>query len=270
MLEIFQQHNITTFLVRFEKNYLGGDIFLPDYVMKEWQWVEYNGGEIYSHLTLGTKIPKEVKNIFPSLYKYMRDKYITEQLFPQYCIKSIICHNYWEIQENFQRIKTKFKVLKPYNESQGKGIIISQNIPHKTQLKERFYPYLLQEFFDTSKWFWGYRWYHDFRIIMLDGEIIAKILRQPKSWKLIANVAQDGVLRDMEQEEIPEEIEKIIFEVEAYFAKKQEHRYYSVDFWVNEKGTIKIFEMNSYPWLWTSKTAKCVWEYIINNILKIW
>jgi hypothetical protein len=220
MVEVFLQNNVNIFLVRFMSAYIWKEEFIPNYIYKSGEWDNYSWPSIYSHLTIGLKIPKEVKNIFPNLHEYMRDKSITERLFPEYCIRSIECWDYEERKNHFYRIPTTQKVLKPYNSSQWKWIIIGKNLPSKNLLVDEFYPYLLQEFLDTSKWFWKYTWYHDFRIIILSWEIIAKILRQPKKWNLIANVAQEWVLIDLEKENIPKKISNIVKEIDVFFAKK--------------------------------------------------
>ena len=255
------------YLVRHTKNHIKENVFIPEYIFKNWAWESVKIEKIHAHLCLGYKIPKTVTNIFPSLNKHMRDKRVVEKIFPKYSIISIECQNYDDIIKNFSRIQTTYKVLKPYNGSQWKWVFITENIPQKNEFDVSFFPYLLQEFIDTSQWFWWYTWYYDLRIILISGKIVWKILRQPKEWKYIANVAQEWILRDLEDIPLPAQIQKIISEVDDYFEKISQHRYYSIDFWIDTIWVVKIFEMNSYPGLGIPRVAKALWKYIMKHMI---
>ena len=267
LIEELISDNTEIYLVRHEENHIEENYFIPEYIFENWDWIHIKAEKIYAHLCLGYKISKTVTNIFPSLNEYMRDKRVTEELFPQYSIASIECQDYNDIVRNFSRVQTTHKVLKPYNGSQWKWVFITESIPQKNEFDSSLFPYLLQEFIDTSDWFWWHNWYYDLRIIILSWRIIWKILRQPKKWKHIANVAQEWILIDLESYELPTKIEKIIDEVDRYFQKISKHRYYSIDFWIDKSWVVKIFEMNSYPGLGIPRVAKELWKYIMKNMI---
>lgn len=97
-------------------------------------------------------------------------------LLPEYSFHSQLCENYSEIEEKFFRISSHIKVLKPVYGSKGNGILFCENIP-KMQEIDGQYPYLIQDFFDTSDGFFGYTGIHDFRTIILNGKITGSFLR---------------------------------------------------------------------------------------------
>jgi len=91
-----------------------------------------------------------VNRVFNSLKSLTIDKTMIEDIFPQYTLKSIICKNYQDIQKHFSKSITELKVLKPQNGTRSKGIFIEKNIPNEAYFEKDYFPYLLQDFFDTS------------------------------------------------------------------------------------------------------------------------
>lgn len=214
-------------------------------------------------------IPNDVTKIFNTIREITQDKTVLERIFPKYVIQSIICNNYEDIKQNFDSISTDLKVLKPIKWTRSKWIFIQDFLPSKNEIASDFYPYLLQEFLDTSRGFYGYPWIHDFRVILLWWKIIWKFLRQPEAWKYTANSFRRWWLIDLNNWEIPWEIQNIIDEIEVYCATEYKHRYYSIDFWIWKSWEIKIFEMNSAPWLTNDTIARNLWEYMYENFLKV-
>lgn len=101
-------------------------------------------------MVLGFPIPQGVTKPFPSLRDITLDKTHIEALFPKYTLHSHICEDYHEIQASFENISTHLKVLKPLCGTRGRGIFIGEILPQKHIFPENYYPYILQEFFDTS------------------------------------------------------------------------------------------------------------------------
>lgn len=268
LLDVLPSH-INIYIARGINSHIWDNTFQPQFIRNSKIWSPYTWSLIHADLVIGFNLPKSVTKIFNTIREITQDKTILEKLFPKYVIPSLVCNNYDEIKNYFNTIPTKLKVLKPVKWTRSRWIFIQENIPNKDDIVVENYPYLLQEFFDTSWGFYGYLWIHDFRVIMLWWRVIWKFLRQPEIGKYTANSFRKWWLIDLLDWKIPEEIQKIIDEIENYCSKRFLHRYYSIDFWVWKNWEIKIFEMNSAPGLTNKHIAKSLWEYISKNILKV-
>lgn len=267
LLDCFPK-SVEIYMARWIQSYIGDNTFIPQYQKKAGIWVE-NTKPREAHLILWFQIPKSVTRIFNTMSSFTLDKTRFEKIFPQYAIPSVVCESYEEMQENFWNISSILKVLKPQFGTRSKGIFIQEKIPKFQDIWEDNYPYLLQEFHDTSQWFYSFPGLHDFRVVMLNGEIIWKFLRQPEIGKYTANSFKKWNFIDLETWELPDEIRKIINGIEAYCTPRFQHRYYSIDMGQWKNGEVKVFEVNSAPWLTNKKIAEKLWHYIIKNILKI-
>jgi len=261
--------NVNIYIARSETSHIQWNIFQPQYIREKGLWTPYTWDNIEADLVIGFNIPKAVTRIFNTVREITHDKTYFENIFPDYSIQSVVCYTYEDIEKAFKNIQTSLKVLKPLKWTRSKWIFIQEDIPKKQDIETSYYPYLLQEFFDTSWWFYEYSWIHDFRIIMLWWNIIWKFLRQPEVWKYTANSFRKWNLIDLTDWELPDEIQKIVSKIESYCIKRFEHRYYSIDFGIWKNGNIKVFEMNSAPGLTTDYIAHKLWSYIAKNILKV-
>lgn len=261
--------SVNIYIVRSEKFHTWWNMFRPQFKRENKLWIPYEWDIVEADLVIGFNIPKKVTRIFDTIREISHDKTILESLFPEYTLPSIRCENYEDIEKNFHSIQTQLKVLKPIKWTRSKGIFIWENIPQKEEIWEEYFPYILQEFFDTSGGFYDFPWLHDFRVVMLDGQIIWKFLRQPESGKYTANSFRRWWFINLKDWEIPKELQKIIFEIETYCEKRFTHRYYSIDFgmWTNQE--LKIFEINSAPGLTNDALAATLGSYIAKNILKV-
>lgn len=262
--------NVQFYLVKNETTYLWNDIFIPDYIRVWTDWEQYTWGEIYAHLILWPNKWQQFQNIYHNPIKdFCRDKRKIEAIFSEYTLTSYTCENYDEIQQNWRNIAWETKVLKPVFGSQWTWVIIWNALPHAEEITES-YPYMLQEFIDTSRGFYRHTWIHDFRTILLNGKITWSFLRIAQEWVMTANVNTGASIIDYDIWNIPPEIEKVIWEVDAYLQPLYPERYYSIDIWVWKNWEIKIFELNSSPMLSTPSIRKWLAQHIIKNILKIW
>lgn len=267
LLECFPT-NVDIYMARWIHSYREGNIFIPQYQRKSGTWI-HNIHPREAQLVLGFQIPHWVTRIFNTMRSFTLDKTHFEKIFPQYALPSIVCSSYHEIHENFWNIPSAYKVLKPQFWTRSKGIFIQSQLPYTEDFLLENYPYLLQEFHDTSAWFYDTPGLHDFRVVLLNGEIIWKFLRQPEVGKYTANSFRKWNFIDLETWQIPREIQNIIDEIEAYCRPRFPHRYYSIDMGQWKNGVIKVFEVNSAPGLTNAKISQKLWEYITKNILKI-
>ncbi len=113
---------------------------------------------------------------------------------------------------------------------------------------KREYPVIVQEFLDSASGIPGvYNGIHDYRVMVMNGEVIGSFLRTPPPGELKTNVAQGGIIRPVENKDIPKSIFPIVEEVDAAFAHCGE-RFYGIDLAFTEQGP-KIIELNSRPGL---------------------
>ena len=85
---------------------------------------------------------------------------------------------------------------------------MSDTLPDKDELIWE-YPYLLQDFIDTSNRFEWYTWIHDFRVIILNGKITGSFLRVAPKWIMTTNVATWAEIIDFKWD-IPHIAQKLI------------------------------------------------------------
>jgi hypothetical protein len=260
--------NTQFYLSTFENQYKWNETFSPKYKRNNNNWEETNE-TIYADLILWFTGRINAQNIYHNpIRELCINKTHIEKIFPQYTFSSQVCENYSDIVTYFDTIPSEIKVLKPYNWSQAIGIHITRKLPEKSEILWD-YPYLLQEFIDTSHGFGEYPWIHDFRTIIINGEITGSFLRIAPKWVMTANVATWAEIVDFWIWNIPPNIEKIIQEIDTYCSEKYPQRYYSIDIGVWNNWEIKIFELNSSPMLSTSSIRKWLAQHIIKNILKI-
>ena len=257
------------YLVKNPKNHLWANIFTPDFKRVNWKWVLCNE-EVYIDLVLGPNKNRTFTNIFPNPIKdFCRDKNLFHKAFPEFTINSILCKNYQDIQKSFESIRTKIKVLKPSNGSQGRGIIFSESLPDERDIEKEYFPYLLQDFFDTSHGCMWHKGIHDFRTIIIDGKVSGSFLRIAKPGIYTANVDAGAEIIDFWVWSIPPTIQRVIDNIDTQLAKEYPQRYYSIDVWIWKKWEVKVFELNSSPMLSTPLIRKNLAHYIIKNILKV-
>lgn len=261
--------NVVFYVATHVSQYLWHDTFSPKFLCIENVWKENKNQEIKADLILWMIWGIDATNIYHNpIREICKDKKIIEILFPHLTFTSIVCDNYHEIKNNFSKIKWETKVLKPTLLSQWEWIFITPSIPKEEKLAW-MYPYLIQEFMDTSIWFEWYTWIHDFRVVVINGMISGAFLRIAPSGVLQANVKLGATTIDFGEKNIPEYIQNIIEQVEIYCREKYPQRYYSIDIWVGKNKEIKIFELNSSPALSTPSIRKWLAEDIIKNILKL-
>jgi len=261
--------NVQFYLVKDDTKFLWDNTFEPNFVRHGNKWETYIWEKIYWDLILWPNKNQSFTNIYHNPIKEIcRDKRKIEHIFPQYTLASYTCENYADIQKYWDKISSEVKVLKPIFWSQWTGIIISDALPEENRVTET-YPYILQEFLDTNPGFYWHEWIHDFRTIILNGEITGSLLRIAPDWIMTANVNTWARIIDYWVWNIPPKVKQIIDEIDSYFAPLYPERYYSIDIGVGANWAIKVFELNSSPMLSTSSIIEWLAQHIIKNILKI-
>jgi glutathione synthase/RimK-type ligase-like ATP-grasp enzyme len=112
---------------------------------------------------------------------------------------------------------------------------------------------IVQEFLDLSGGIPGIiQGPHDFRLIMVNGEVALCYVRTPPAGKLIANVAQGGIFKIIDPPFIPKEALEIALQLDRTL-HEYEYRLYSIDMGRLRDGTWKIIELNTPPGLFATQ-----------------
>lgn len=247
-----------------ETSYIENDRFLGGFKKIENTW-KYQKTKIQADFVIGNIYKYSFKNYFKNpIREVCRDKGVNFALFSKYYPKNYTCENTSELKENFPKIPSKEKVVKPTIGQQWKGVQIVQKFQ---ELHNVTFPCVLQEFVDTSSGIYNFKGIFDYRIVILNGKIIGKVLRRAKKWTLIANVFLGWEVVNVWNYPIPPSIKNMVKHIDSYMEQRYPQRYYSIDFWVDTTGKAYIFEMNSAPAVSTMSIRKHLNQYIVDTFL---
>lgn len=170
------------------------------------------------------------------------DKWETYQAFRSFCPKTILVESAGELRSAIEEMKTELKVIKPLDGEEGHGVHIGKDQELFNETIK--YPVLVQEFLDSSAGIQPFtEGIHDFRIALLNGQIIYAFLRTPPSGELKANVALGGKLLVIEESDIPKPFVDLAMKIDQLMSTYGS-RLYGVDMAMTESGP-KIIELNS-------------------------
>ena len=247
-------------LTRDEANYLGAMKFHGG-----WKWRDkkferfeeiWEASVIYdkrgdSGLTPQFRLENDARILNPNpIVEVCDDKFKTFHLFQEFCPHVFLTLDEKQLVENLAHISGKIKVVKPLAESGGRGVVIGTDA--EILAAEKNFPVLVQEFIDTSSGAPGKlpaEGVHDFRIFVVNGELVHATLRTPRLESLLAG-ALDGELEGIPLANIPNSARKLAAKVDAKFASYP--RVYSIDLGFDQNDEPKIIELNSQPGLHSS------------------
>lgn len=231
-------------LLSSQDTYLGGSRFSKGWVFDHHQLNLISSIECDVVFDKGRFISDDDVTIFNPKYihEVCTDKWLTYTLFPELSPLTFRISDEKELHTQLLNIPSDLVICKPIDGGEGKGVkVLSQ-----TQvLSEKFrYPFLMQEFLDTSIGIPGIiPGMHDLRIAILNGEIVYSFVRTPPEGKMIANVAQGGELHFIAPDRLPDSALKIVTQIDSLMSTCPE-RYYGIDLAYTPQGP-KIIEMNS-------------------------
>ncbi len=182
------------------------------------------------------------------------NKYKTFELFPKYSPQTFLVADVAELDAALAAISGNYKVVKPLDGLEARNVHIGDSKYLKEQ--EYIYPLLVQEFIDSQAGIPGIiDGVHDFRVAILNGEIVHSLVRTPGPGKLVASVSQGGIMKVVENiDSLPQETWELIEYVEQRMAIYGS-RFYGIDMaFVN--GEPKIIELNSRVSIWDDKQHK--------------
>lgn len=234
--------------VRNQSTYLGGNSFSRYWYLENGKLIRVDEPITADIIYDKGHIKPDEKTLLmndPELDSICTDKSKTYALLPNHSPVSAVVRSADELKSAVHDIPGELIVAKPTDGAEGKGVSI---VPRdKIQETVTEFPYLLQEFLDTSKGIPDIvDGTHDFRMIVINGEVVLCFVRTPPEGSLLANVAQGGKKIEVPVPNIPAEPLALLKDVEHALSRFP-RRVYSIDLGRNADGTWKIIELNSMP-----------------------
>lgn len=242
--EVIRKLGSEFYVVRHQDTYVGNGLFSHSWRFKDGELVEfgpvnidvlYDKGEFQTDNTIPILNGREINEI-------CTDKYKTYELFGAYCPETLQVHSNDEFLQALKSIPGEKKVIKPVDDEEGNGVFIGDDAYIKKCPYE--FPLLVQEFLDSTKGIPGIiDGIHDFRVAILNGEIVYAFVRTPPEGSLLANIALGGKMIILEASEIPDSIMEVVNGVDSHM-KQYGIRFYGIDVAFTPRGP-KIIELNS-------------------------
>ncbi len=178
----------------------------------------------------------------PAVTKLCRDKWESHQLLEDLSPTTFLVHTEDELRDALSKLEGRLKVVKPVFGYEGKGVHIAADAD--LLAAPITYPVLVQQFLDTSVGVPGIvDGAHDFRVTLLNGEVLLGFVRTPPEGGLLAGVAFGGDLFVVPIERIPQIFLDTAIEADRRMAKHGP-RFLTVDMARSPQG-VKIIEVNS-------------------------
>jgi glutathione synthase/RimK-type ligase-like ATP-grasp enzyme len=144
---------------------------------------------------------------------------------------------------------TEQVVCKPPVSYGGRDIFIGRKTDAATSVFT--YPVLLQEFVDTSAGIPGLtESHHDYRIILMNNEVLLTMIRTPPPGKIISNVMQGGTASIVPPDKRPDTPHRIAQEIDTALSQYGK-RLYCIDCILGSDGEWKLLELNPEPGMMT-------------------
>jgi glutathione synthase/RimK-type ligase-like ATP-grasp enzyme len=181
------------------------------------------------------------------------NKWLTYQKFDQFCPKTILANNQADLQVQLANISSDQVIVKPVDGAEGRDVLVK----NKSEILNTpiSFPVIISEFVDSSGGIPGIvAGSHDFRVAVLNGEIIYSEYKTPPNGSLIASVSRGGSYSAVEIGQIPTSALEIVRQVDAVMAVCPQ-RFYGVDVMFSPTGP-KITELNSRMGLLPNKDGK--------------
>ncbi|NEQ59536.1 MAG: ATP-grasp domain-containing protein [Moorea sp. SIO4A1] len=239
-------------VVRHQSSYLGSGEFAQSWELRDGEVIEtgpvkadviFDKGLFSSDGTIPVLNCQEINEICTNKYK-------TFQLFSDYSPQTYLVNSQEEFLDALLNIPGQYKVVKPLDGLEARNVHIGDDEFLKKQ--DCPYPFLVQEFLDSRSGIPGIvNGVHDFRVALLNGEIVHSIVRTPASGKLVASVTEGGEMRVVEIELIPSTVLDLVEQIEKHMVQYGT-RFYGIDLAL-VNGQPKIIELNSRVSIWDNQ-----------------
>ena len=240
-------------IVRHQSSYLGSGQFSQSWELRDGQAIEtgtvkadviFDKGMFISDGAVPVLNCQEINEICTNKYK-------TFELWSEYCPETYLVNTDGEFDEALQKLPGGYKVVKPVDGLEARNVHIGSNEFLKEQ--HRTYPLLVQEFIDSQEGIPGIvSGVHDFRVALLNEEIVHCLVRTPAAGELVASTSRGGEMRVIEDiDKIPGEVLSLVEHIDRTMALYGT-RFYGIDLAL-VNGQPKIIELNSRVSIWDNK-----------------
>ena len=234
----------TYWIVRHPDTYLGKGRF-----SKSWRFI---GGDLVESGPVTADViydkgrfdAADFKTVFncPAINDLCTDKWETYKRFEALSPPTFLARDGDEYREALAQVPGDTVVVKPIAGLQGQGVHIRPRAALDTCPIP--FPAIVQAFLETKDGIPDLvRGIHDFRITMLNGEVICALIRTPPPGKLVAAVARGADMQMIERSAIPQPFLDMAYHVDQAVA---EHgpRLISIDMAMTPEGC-RLIELNS-------------------------
>ncbi|NET39261.1 MAG: ATP-grasp domain-containing protein [Cyanothece sp. SIO1E1] len=231
-------------IVRHQSSYLGSGHFAHSWALRDGKVIE--AGPITANVVFdkGRFMTDGAIPVFncQEISEICTNKYRTFELFQAYCPQTYRVETEQEFCAALKKLPGSEKVMKPIDGLEGKDVYIGSS--EYLQQQQRRYPLLVQEFLDSQEGIPGIvEGIHDFRVAILNGEIVYSLVRIPAPGELVAGMSRGSTMQVVDTDNIPQVIVKLVAEIDRKLAPYGA-RFYGIDLAL-VKGQPRIIELNS-------------------------
>ena len=235
-------------IVRGKETYMGRNTFSRAWVFDGASFVERKGpfrpDVIYDKGTAAFDADARMSHD-PGLDKICTRKDETYALFPDVSPLTMRIDAADDIEPALTRMRTDLVVIKPVDGQEGDGVHVLAHDAVASAIPS--FPYLIQEFIDTSGGIPGVtEGRHDLRIVSILGEPILAFVRTPPTGSYLANVSQGGSTIEVPVARLPAGALELFRKVDAAM-RRFPHRLYSTDMGLDRSGRWFLIELNAKP-----------------------
>jgi glutathione synthase/RimK-type ligase-like ATP-grasp enzyme len=250
LAELLAERDASAIIVRSQATYIGDNRFSSGWEFRDGVFVACEGSVIADIVfNRGNFVPRGAVHMLnhPDIERLCTDKYETWKRFPTLFPRSVVAENVTQAEEASHSLEGEMLVAKPIALERGIGVLIG---PREEVLKNiPSYPYLLQEFIDTSGGIPDIaKSFHDLRVIIAAGLPVIAYVREPQGGSFVANQAQGGKCTFLPLMSLPEDVMTLCAAVDTALQEYPD-RLYSVDMGRNIDGRWQLIELNSKPGL---------------------
>ena len=226
-----------------------------------------NSPEAFLKKSLIAEKNKFLNNLFFS--KLIDNKIYCNVLFSNWKKRSFLISNENDFFEKLRKMKTTRVVIKPVVGSGGKGIVIKKKNDLSRKDFLRFRGNLAEEFVDSSAGIPGImKGMHDLRLVFINRLLIYAYFRRPAQGKLLANLAQGGVMEIVRKNKLPSSINPLIREIKNKLTAFG-NRIYTVDLMFDKNKRPWIIELNSKPGIFFEKNQRRQRDLFYNKLIDV-
>lgn len=247
LISVIEEKGLEYRIVRGKETYLGDGNFSESWLMKDRKLVEAGAARVSVIYNKGRFEFDDIRVVTdPWIDQVTMDKNKLAQMVGEASPSTYLVKDHNSLEELLDKYfeKDEVLVLKPNKGSSGRGVVIGtcDEVLAQAKIDEE---HVLQKLIDSSC---GYKdlvsGVHDFRVIMVNGELMYGVIRIPKKGSLLTNFAQGATRHVLEKHEVPSEFKLFAKGLDdKLFAQSRVHRALAYDCMNTPEG-IRLVEIN--------------------------